>query len=340
MSEAKRPISMRDIAEMAGVSVATVSRVINHNGRFSEETRQRVQKVIDENHYVTNMAARSLRQSQTKTIGMIVPDITYDFYSTLAFHSEQQLAREDYSVFVCNDVSDPSQERNYLRSLASKRVDGVICISGSNALNEGLLPKGTPVVCIDRYSISNFRVPRVISDEHHGGLIAARHLIDCGCRHIMLLGSFASTSNFFYREQGFLDALYEAGIYPDPGYCIRTSPTGATMEEARALVTKFLSLGLTLDGIVALSDIAAVGALSALKDAGIDVPGQVKIVGYDDTVYARLTSPTITSIHRYPEQMAAKGCQVLLDMLRDGTHYANPETVVPVSLIERESSKC
>ena len=334
----KKPLSMRDIADLAGVSVATVSRVINNNGRFSEETRKRVQKVIDENDYVTNMAAKSLRQSRTKTIGMIVPDISNDFYSTLALHAEQRLARDGYSVFVCNDANDLGRERNYIRSLASKRVDGIICISGSNALSEGIVPENIPVVCVDRYSEDNAHIPRVISDDVRGGRIATEHLINQGCRHILLLSSLANDINKLHREQGYRMALESSGLPWDERYCVRTSGIMPVMEEANEIVGGFLGQGLPLDGIFAVSDHAAVGALQALKKAGVEVPNEVRIVGYDDSVYTRITSPSITSIRRYPGQMAVRGCEVLLKLIQDEKPEPELETVMPVSLVKRQST--
>lgn len=136
--------SMRQIAAAAGVSVATVSHVINGSGRFSEDTRERVEAAVEEYGYVTNMAAKSLRMAQSRTIGMIVPDISNDFFSKIALHVERELATEDYSVFVCNSANDPARERDYFRTLASKQADGIICISGLRSSTANLSPTAFP----------------------------------------------------------------------------------------------------------------------------------------------------------------------------------------------------
>ena len=154
--------SMRQIAVAAGVSVATVSHVINGSGRFSEDTRKRVEAAIEEYGYVTNMAAKSLRVAQSRTIGMIVPDISNDFFSKIALHVERELATEDYSVFVCNSANDPARERDYFRTLASKQADGIICISGLRRLDGEFVPHGIPVVCIERGLFSPEAVERCI----------------------------------------------------------------------------------------------------------------------------------------------------------------------------------
>lgn len=154
----KRP-SMRQIAVAAGVSVATVSHVINGSGRFSEDTRKRVEAALKEYGYVTNMAAKSLRMAQSRTIGMIVPDISNDFFSKIALHVERELATEDYSVFVCNSANDPARERDYFRTLASKQADGIICISGRCRSTASSSPRNPP------WSASTVR-PKTTSVSH------------------------------------------------------------------------------------------------------------------------------------------------------------------------------
>lgn len=338
----QKQLSMKDIARLAGVSIATVSRVINNNGRFSEETRQRVQRIIDENHYVANMAAKSLRESRTKTIGMIVPDISNDFFSTIALHTEQMLSQHGYSVFVCNTADDFDRETRYFRSLASKRVDGIVCISGSRALSENILPSNIPIVCVDRYPEGITRIPRVCSDDVHGGELATEHLLQRGCHHIVFLTSLASDLNKTNREIGYIKALTRWGIPFDATYCLRVTGKRPTMEEAASLVSQFMETNKPFDGIFAASDHAAVGALMALKHSGRNVPEDVKIIGFDDSIYSRLTSPTISSIQRFPEQLAHKGCEVLLQELENTGESQEPiptETIVPVSLVMRESTQ-
>lgn len=332
-----KPVSMQDIARMAGVSIATVSRVINNNGRFSEETRQRVQKIIDESGYVTNMAAKSLREQRSKTIGMIVPDISNDFFSTLALHTEQALAREGYSVFVCNDANSHDRERSYLRTLISKRVDGIICISGSLMLDAATVPHGTPVVCVDRYPGADSPIPRVISEDEQGGYLATKHLLERGCRRILFVSSSLADLNKNSRELGYERALAEAGVAPDPGYRLLLSGAQPSMEETELLVRRFAAIGRPFDGIFAVSDHAAVGALRALQASGVRVPEDVKIVGFDDSIYTRITTPSITSVRRFPEQLAFQGCQALLALIAGKEPPL--EAVVPVELVERASTR-
>ncbi len=332
-----KQLSIRDIAQMADVSVATVSRVINNNGRFSEETRKRVQKVIDETGYVTNMAARSLRSSKSGNIGLIVPDISNDFFSTLAFHTERTLQEQGYSVFVCNTGNDPQREQAYFNTLTSKLVDGIICISGLRTLDADIVPAGLPVVCVDRYPDTSLEIPVVRSDEERGAHLATSHLIERGCKRIVYIASFTADYAVDARGRGYQQALTEHGLAAAPELHLQVTGQRPSMYEAEDLVAELMESGTPFDGVFASNDHAAVGALNALAKAGIDVPGQVKIAGFDDSIYSRLTTPHITTIHRYPEQMAESGCSAMLKLLRGES--PDPMAVVPVALIKRASTK-
>ncbi len=257
---ARKPISMREIAELAGVSIATVSRVINNNGRFSEETRQRVQRIIDENGYIANQAAKGLREQRTRTIGMIVPDITNDFFSTLALQAEQDFAREGYSVFICNDANDEARENDYLRTLASKRVDGILFISGSSSFDEAQIPSSIPIVCIDRYPERSYDIPRIISEDLRGGFLATEHLIAHGCERIMFLTNKHHVITLQNRQAGYERALAYHGLPVEEELLVTLPRTSESLGEARQAVADFVASGRRLDGIFAVNDILAVGA--------------------------------------------------------------------------------
>lgn len=334
MNEEKQ-LSIRDIAQMAGVSIATVSRVINNNGRFSEATRERVQKIIDEQGYVANMAAKTLRESRSKTIGMIVPDISNDYFATLVLHVEQFLSDKDYSVFVCNTGNDPAREHAHLRSLASKRVDGILCISGGISIGQEVIPGNIPVVCIDRHPASDSNIPRVVSANEEGGYLATNHLIEKGCKQILHITGSADDKARLDREKGYRRALAEHGL-ADSANILQLTGTSSSTLETKNLLSAYIDDGHTFDGIFAASDHSAAGALHSLKEHNIDVPSQVKLVGFDDSVYSRITTPALSTIGRHPEQLAQEGCQVLLDCI--DKKEPRLETEVPVYLIARESS--
>ena len=332
-----KPVSIRDVARMANVSTATVSRVINDNGRFSEATRQRVLQAIRTSGYITNAAAKSLRESRSKTIGMIVPDIANHFFATLVQGCEQYLSRLGYAVFICNSGNEYEREQSYLRMLESKRVDGIICISGSHELDDRRAPRAIPLVCIDRYPGPDSSIPRVISDDVRGGFLATRHLAERGCERILFLSSKREDLNKRNREQGYDVALGEFRLPSYRSYNLYRFGEDPSADVTEKLRQAFSHGARPFDGIFAVSDNAAVGALRSLAAAGVRVPEEVKIVGFDDSVNARITTPQLTSIHRYPERLAEKGCEILLSLITGARPQR--ETVIPVELVERASSR-
>ena len=336
MAQSDKPISMRDVAELAGVSIATVSRVINGLGGFSEETRERVEKIIEENGYIANQAAKSLREARTHTIGMIIPDITNDFFSTLALQAERAFADEGYSVLICNDANDAERGRHYLRTLISKRVDGIICISGRTTFDENDVPGNVPIVYVDRFPERTHDIARVISDDLHGGRLATEHLIERGCERIAFMTGTHSALSVQNRGIGYEEALAEHGLAVDPALRIELKGRVRRFQEARETLAEVISSGVEFDGIFAMNDVIAVGALLALRDAGIRVPEEVKVVGFDDSIYASIATPALTSVRRFPEEMARRGCDTLLGLIEGSD--VDLEQILPVDLVVREST--
>lgn len=332
---AQKPLSMKEVAQLAGVSVATVSHVVNNVGRFSEDTRKRVQDVIDEHGYVANQSAKTLRQAQSRSTGMIVPDISNDFFSKIAFHVERALAAQGYSVFVCNSGNDPQRERDYFHSLAGKQADGIICISGLRELTNDIVTRGIPVVCIDRMPQSDLSIPHVGSDDVHGAYLATSALIDRGCKNILTISNFTADYDRNDRQTGYMQALADHGIPLRREYMAYVTGQRSSMDESQDIVAGMLDAGMPLDGIFATSDHSAAGAFRAVQKAGLSVPDEVKIVGFDDSIYSKLTTPQITTVQRHPELMAQKGCEALLDLIAGRTPAM--ETVIPVELVRRRS---
>ena len=146
MSDTSNPPSIRDIAEIAGVSVATVSRVLNKKGKYSATTEKRVLAVVNSCGYISNMSAKSLREARSHTVGLIVPNVTNAFFSQLAYSIETELFQRNYSVFICNSGTDADKERDYFRTLIGKCVDGILCISDLNEIPSDILDRGVPIL--------------------------------------------------------------------------------------------------------------------------------------------------------------------------------------------------
>ena len=337
--EKEKNISIKDIAKISGVSTATVSRVLNNTGGgYSQKTADKVRAIAKSYGYISNMSAKSLRESKTNTIGLIVPNISNDFFSTLALHIERIMSQHSYSVFICNTGNSIEKEKDYFKILYGRGVDGIICSSGLNLFTDELTTNDIPIVCIDRYSQNTKNIPTILNDECHGGFLATEHLIQKGCRKILFIGFHTNNPDYIDREKGYLQALETYSLFPDRNYILYVDGKQSSSLESQSLVDTFLTTGFPIDGIFASNDHLALGALYSLQQHGLNVPKNVKLIGFDNSLYSRLPIPSISTIERYPEQLAQYGCETLLRIIHHET-LAPQNISVPVKLIERESTK-
>lgn len=332
----KRNLSMKEIAELSNVSVATVSRVINQNGRFSKETEERVRAVIKEYGYKTNMVAKSLRMSQSKSIGIIVPNIKNEFFATIALEIENYFFSAGYSVFICNTNGEEEKEQEYLKSLDSKGVDGLIYIAGGEDLSLRSLQRDIPIVCIDRKSELDTNIAIVESDNYNGGFLATEKLIEEGCRHILMLKSSRHISTIRLRHKGYIAALKKHNIPIQEELMIDLDHT--TFEESKETVNRLIQEGVKFDGIFAVNDWIALGALFSLKENKIKVPESVKLIGFDNISISKYSNPGITTINQDKEGLGEKAAKALLNFINKKETKEKLNIVIPVSLVERETT--
>jgi len=333
----KKNISIKEIAELSGVSVATVSRVINNNGRFSEETRKKVQAVIEETNYETNTVAKSLRMKKSNTIGILVPDISNAFFSELVRKLESQLFDEGYSTIICNTNRDKEKESAYLTMLESKMVDGLIVISGQKEFSTGNINRKIPIICVDRKPKSGEGIAIIHSDNYQGGVVAAEELIRNGCKKISLLENQATMSAFKHRENGFLETLAKHGITADIIEVPRNGGFSQT-ENARATVLSRLQAGRTYDGFFALTDRLAIGAIEAVLEFGLKIPADIKIVGFDNDPISKYCYPKLTTVKQNTEELSKRACETLRSLI-DGNVLEEIQHIVPIELIRRGTTK-
>ncbi len=338
MSRPDRSLSIKDIAAISGVSIATVSRVLNHKGGYSEETEKRVLAVIQSYGYISNMAAKTLREAHSQTIGLILPTVDNSFFSSLAYSIESYLYEHQYSLFICNSGNQVEKEQSYFRTLAGKGVDGILCVSSMDTLSDDILSWGIPIVCIDRRPTASRPLPWVGNDDSLAGRLAAGHLLKKGCRHILFISSYLAGYTRSRRLEGYAQALEQHGLRLDKNYVLERSGKDPTQIETELLTYDFLQKGFAVDGIITTSEMSALGALYALHRTGLRVPEDVKLVSFDNTLYSLLTSPPLSSIERSPQQLARKSCEILLGLIQ-GRLPASYEVTVPTSLVERGSSK-
>lgn len=335
----KKSLSIKEIAKLANVSVATVSRVINNNGRFSEETRIKVQKIIDQYGYRTNMAAKSLRMSKSKTVGIIVPNINNEWFSHLVLEIEKYFFEKNYSVFICNTSQIEEKEIAYFKSLDSKLVDGIMCISGSEELPTNIITRDIPIVCIDRKPKYHNNVYYVESNHYSGGYLATEELIKKGCKRIAIISRNKSLSVNQQRLEGYLQALKDYGLTAYEELQILLDISSSNYDGAKHATEKLIQSGIPFDGVFATNDWRAYGVLVALTENHIRVPEDVKVIGFDDIPISYACQPPLSTIHQNTKQLAQKASGLLLSLMNgetvdvDEKHY-----ILPVELIQRDST--
>ncbi len=330
-----KPINIKKIAELTGVSVATVSRVINKNGRYSKETEKRVLDVIRKSHYVPNMSAKGLRTSKTNVIGIVVPDITNPFFSTFVLNLQMNLFDKGYSCLICNSNESSSLEEDQIQSLISQNVDGIIIMSGTQAYSS---LSSIPTIYVDRPVLDERpNCVSIESDNELGGYLATKELLDQGCKEIALLmwDSPISLSNQKTRYKGFQKAIKENKKKVKTTKIVADSTNIFDGEKA---VSQYLKKNKLPDGIVGLTDTLAIGACFALNAIGKTVPDDIRITGYDNSYLAQTYRPAITSVHQDTIKMAELAVENLLDLI-DNKKLKTHHIKIPVELIQRGSTR-
>lgn len=326
--------TIQDVAKRAGVAPITVSRVINNSGYVGEAVRRRVQEAVDELGYVPNTLARSLRSRRTHTLALILTDITNPFFTTVARGAEDEASDAGYMLLLANTDEREAEEQRYLRMILQKRVDGVLLVpvrSGSDALG-ALHRLHVPVVVLDRRA-SDPAVDVVRCDSEGGAYELGKHLVSLGHREFATLVGPAGVSTADDRVAGFQRALAESGA-PNPAPVYRG---GFDLASGYEMTMRAMAAHPRPTALFAANNFLAIGALNALRDAGIRVPDDVALVGFDDLPPALVTFPFLTVAAQPAYEMGRRAVRLLLDRL-EGDAPAEPrEVVLPTELIVRTS---
>ena len=329
--------SIKDIAELSNVSVATVSRVINNNGRFSEETRKKVLKVIEETGYKTNFSAKSLRMNKSFTIGIIVPDISNYFFADVVQKIEEILFSKGYSTIICNTSRSETKEKAYLEILQSKGVDGLIVISGAKkfAFQYFNSDKKIPYICIDREP-ENKKLTTFISSNHYQGAFEVTEtLIQAGARHSIIIMYDRISTSSAERLKGFTDAFKKNNIVFEANRSVLVLKNNQS--EVSEQIKNFLLDNDWVDGIFAINDHVALDALTAIKLLNKKSPEDIKIIGFDNIPASNYSHPTLSSVKQNTSKIAQAAVDNLLNLIDHPKDVANT-VLIPVELVLRESS--
>ena len=328
-------LSIKQISELSGVSTATVSRVINHNGRFSHETEERVLSVIEQYQYVPNMVARGLRRSASQIVGIIVPDITNEFFARIVLRIQMKLFEKNYSAVICNTNENEQLEISHLQFLKAQNVSGLVFISGNPSHTQ---PSSTlPTVFIDRRPKDVKAKDTIIieSDNIRGGYLAGRELLQKGMRRIATIMDSRMHTAGETRYLGWKNAMDEAHVEIVPQLQMRVPEVG--FSAAYESVTRLLENREVFDAVFCGTDWLAMGALAALHERGVHVPADVKVIGFDDVSIATFSSKPITTIRQNAEEMGELAVELLLRRI-EGEKIEAPHRILGVELISRATT--
>ncbi|RPA61264.1 LacI family transcriptional regulator [Aerococcus agrisoli] len=320
---------LQDVAALAGVSVTTVSRVINHKGYLSEATIQKVEAAMKELNYFPNSLARSLQGKSTKFVGLIFPNLSTIFYAELVNHLEQILFKKGYKAIICNSERDAEKEQDYLQMLQSNQVDGII--AGAHNLNYDDYERiNAPVVSFDRYIGKN--IPIVSGDNYQGGQLATETLLRQEPKNLwMITGSNDPNSPTFLRYQAFMDVTKAAGLKGQ----VKSLSRDYSHLRKQMLIKQFLA-DEKPDAIFCSDDLTAILVMNMAKELGMRIPEDIKIVGYDGTQFIQTYMPHLTTIGQPIEELADLLVDVLLQQIKNEKNVkqdADKHFVLPVRLI-------
>lgn len=316
-------MNIYDIAKEAGVSISTVSRVLNHKSNVKEDTRQRVEAVLEKHQYRPSAIARGLVSSSMRTVAVLTVDIRVPHYARTAYTIEREFSRRGYEVMLCNTGGERDETAKYLRVAVEKNVDGIVLVgSVFNTICtapeiENLL--GSIPMVLANGKVDAERSYSVLVDDGYGIGLAVDHLVKRGCRDLYYLKDLDTVSARLKCE-GFLDAVRRAGLEGGRRHVIETD---MSLEGGVRAVEKLLREGRRFDGIVCGEDITAAGAVKAVQRCGRSVPDDVAVTGYNNSEYARICEPPLTTIDNKPELVAMLSVQLLTSLIEDTDAYSS-----------------
>ena len=327
--------TIEDVAALAGVSIATVSRAINEPTKVAEETRRRVTEAVARTGYTTNAMARSLRMRRSNMILILAPDVGDPNFSNILVGLETEASKRGYGLLIGNTQNDPSRETDYLRFISSNQADGLILFTGhlpfgfGEGQDETRLP---PMVAVSE-PVPGQDIPFVGVDNFEGARVAAEHLVSQGHRRIAFVGRQPGREINRLREDGYRAALSQAGIVPDPRLIIDGD---GTTESGRAAAELMFVRDALPTAFLCVNDTTALGVVIALNARRYELPRQFSVMGFDDISFSSFISPSLTTMKQPRHRIGEAAMELLLGLLA-GDQPKTREVLFRAELIVRNS---
>ena len=319
-------ITIKDIAHELHFSVSTVSRALQNHPDISEETKKIIINYAREHHYRPNQMASSLRTQKVTTIGLILPELTSYFFSTILEGVEKAANVAGYNVLIARTKEDPEHEKQCLQMLDNARVAGIIACPTKRTFDfrpyENMIQQGVPLVVVDRYSPLN--CDQVISDDFGGAFQAVEYLIQTGCKRIVMLTTPFSTAAVLERQRGYKAALEHYNFT----YSEQNIHYADTREEAVREASAFFAQEQRPDAVFCVNDSIADGVIYVAKMMHISIPDELSVCGFSNDIHTRLTDPMQTTVEQYGKRIGKKAVERLIFRLEEDSPKSDAEQVV------------
>ncbi|WP_018922124.1 LacI family DNA-binding transcriptional regulator [Salsuginibacillus kocurii] len=322
-----------DVAKQAGVSIATVSKVVNQTGNISQTTRELVIEVMKELEYEPSSIASALTGKETGTIGLLVPDLANPFFAEVARKIEDEAQALGLGVVACSTDLDDEKVERYVSLLSQKRVDGLIVASivTNSSILQKLVKQNIPLLLFS-VDIPSLGVDTVSLDDYRAGYLATDHLLELGHQRIGTIIENAQSSN--YRMQGYTEAFNVHGIAVPNEHTVQIK---STFEHGRKAANELLSQENPPSAIIAFNDLLAIAVLQEANRLGFHVPKDLSVVGFDNTMYAEISSPPLTTVAQPIDEMSSLTMQILSKRIKKESSHKQRIMLSP-ELIKRQST--
>lgn len=337
MDENRKNATIIDVASKAGVSIATVSRVINKSGYVSEQTTALINKVIAELDYRHNKIARSLNTKRTNIVALLIGDITNPFYPQLTLGVEETANKFDYKVILCNTNGDSEKEKRYINDLLGIQIDGLIIAQSrlDKSFFAHLIKHNIPLVTLDE-QIPIPNCDKVLFNHRKGAYEITEYLIKAGYKRIAHIAGPVNLLTAQERLNGYLEALKAHSITP-VNQLIKKAEY--TIDSGKQVMEMILTLENLPDAVFAANDMIAIGAMEAIKSKGLKIPADIAVAGFDDIFFARLTEPKLTTVSQPVMQIGGLAMRLLIDRLNNNEDSSEPRKIIlQPSIAVRESA--